>query len=321
MSSAVPNHMDPTSTTLEAGKQNVPIWQLSTAAICACAVLAAAMIGSQVPAWSWMYNVWMTYPDNSHGLLVPAFAVVLLWLRRSKCPPTETRVSKWVFGSGIFLIVLATAVNCAGIYTRTRSIEAISIILYVAGVVVCWGGWPAIRWAWPSVLFLLFMVPLPRVIGQQLGGALQRIATIGSTLFLQLSGVPAVAEGNIIFLSSHELGVAEACSGIRMLMCFFALTTAMCFLSDRPIWERCVVFLSAPIIAIASNILRIFCTGIAFEFGDEKLAEMVFHDLAGWLMMPVGLVLLWAELWVLSKIFPIAEEETVTVDHNLRKSR
>jgi hypothetical protein len=33
----------------------------------------------------------------------------------------------------------------------------------------------------------------------------------------------------------------------------------------------------------------------------HKVADLVFHDLAGWLMMPYALVLLWLELKVLKR--------------------
>jgi len=132
---------------------------------------------------------------------------------------------------------------------------------------------------------------------------LQQVATVGSTYLMQLLGLPAVAEGNVIFLSESTLGVAEACSGIRMLMSFFALTTALCFVIDRSLWEKCLVWLSAPLIAIVANVLRITATGLAYEFGSAKLADLIFHDLAGWLMMPVGLGLLWLEFLLLSPCF------------------
>jgi exosortase len=177
----------------------------------------------------------------------------------------------------------------------------------VAGLFLLFGGWAAARWAWPSVLFLIFMIPMPGFLGDALRGALQKIATISSTYLLQMAGIPAVSEGNVILLTNKPLGVAEACSGLRMLTSFVALAIGMSIFIDRPTWEKCLIALSAPVVAIISNILRISVTAIAYEFGHDKMAEMIFHDLAGWLMMPVGLLLLWAELQIISKLFPEAE--------------
>ena len=38
------------------------------------------------------------------------------------------------------------------------------------------------------------------------------------------------------------------------------------------------------------------------ELAGARIAEAVYHDLAGWLMMPLALALLWAELWLLSHL-------------------
>ena len=59
---------------------------LSIGALLGVAVLALAFLGGDIPAWSWMYGLWMTNPDNSHGILVPAFAIWLMWHRRDLLP-------------------------------------------------------------------------------------------------------------------------------------------------------------------------------------------------------------------------------------------
>jgi len=61
--------------------------------------------------------------------------------------------------------------------------------------------------------------------------------------------------------------------------------------------------LSAFAIALISNITRIAVTGILHVTVSHELADQVFHDWAGWLMMPFALFLLWFELWLLSRLF------------------
>jgi exosortase len=161
------------------------------------------------------------------------------------------------------------------------------------------------------------MIPLPSALGGLLSGSLQTIATISSTFFLQTIGIPAVSMGNVIWLTEKPLGVAQACSGLRMLTSFFALATGVALVIDRSVWVRLVIVASAPAIAIIANILRISATACAYEFGDERIAEMIFHDLAGWLMMPIGLLLLWAEMFVISKIFQDVEDPGNVYDFRL----
>jgi exosortase len=247
--------------------------------------------------------MWAQYPDYSHGPLVPIFSAVLLWIRRTVLT-SNTQANALTFVLGAISVSAGGLLASAGVYIRMNSVEAMSIIPYLFGIAVCCGGWKAVRWTWPSILFLVFMIPLPGTLGNQMSGVLQHCATVGSTYVLQCFGVSAVSEGNTILLSNATLGVAEACSGIRMLVSFFALTSAMCLVVPMHAVDKAVLVLSAPMIAIVTNVIRIAATGAAYECGNTALGNMIFHDLAGWLMMPVAFCLLWGEMILLSKVFP-----------------
>jgi exosortase len=123
-------------------------------------------------------------------------------------------------------------------------------------------------------------------------------------------GIPAVASGNIIVLSNGEVGVAEACSGIRMLYSFFALTVGVCMLIDRTLIEKVLIGLSAIPIAVAANCIRITATALAYEYMSAEFAAKFFHDIAGWLMMPIGFGLLLAVLMLLEKLIQTEPEQT-----------
>jgi hypothetical protein len=73
-----------------------------------------------------------------------------------------------------------------------------------------------------------------------------------------------------------------------------------------------VIVASAIPIALIANIARITITGVLHETVGERIASIVFHDLAGWLMMPLAVILLGIELrlldWVLSEAEPGAHE-------------
>jgi len=109
---------------------------------------------------------------------------------------------------------------------------------------------------------------------------------------LQTLGMPAVAEGNVILLNEASLGIVEACSGLRMLVVFFALSTAVALVARRPFWERVFLVFSAIPIALFTNVVRITATGVAYETVGGETGQFIFHDLAGWLMMPLALALL-----------------------------
>jgi exosortase len=156
------------------------------------------------------------------------------------------------------------------------------------------------------------MLPLPYTLEVMLAGPLRRVAVIASTYTLQTFGFPAVAEGNIILMETQPILVAEACSGLSMLLTFFALSTGLALVSKRPLIDKAVVVLSALPIAIVSNLVRIVLTAILADTVGSKAANVVFHDLAGWLMMPLALGLLAIELVIIDKLFVQRDEADQT---------
>src|SRR5437763_14575321 len=87
-----------------------------------------------------------------------------------------------------------------------------------------------------------------------------------------------------------------------MLMVFFALSTAVALLMRKPLWERLLVCASAVPIALLTNLLRITATGVLHDTVGKEIADAVFHDLAGWLMMPLALAFLGLELKLLGHL-------------------
>ena len=275
-----------------------------TAWLNAAVLLAAALWVGWPTLAQWQFR-WANDAQYSHGYFVPAFALVLLWLRRPMLAFADARPSTF----GLALLVVAAGMRLVGAYFYFVWVEQIALLPMLAALCLILGGWPTLRWAWPAIAFLAFMVPLPGRLDGALAHPLQRVGTQASTYVLQLLGVPAVAEGNVILLSEVPLGVVEACSGLRMLMVFFALCTGVALVMPRPIVERVVVVLSAAPIALVVNVMRIVSTAVLHEWGFSWTAEFVYHDLAGWLMMVAAVGLLWGELWLLSRLLRYEEPD------------
>ena len=99
-----------------------------------------------------------------------------------------------------------------------------------------------------------------------------------------------------------QMFVAEACSGMRQLTGFLALTAAVAYLASRPWWYRLAVVASAIPIALTANVARVILTGYVMYFVDPQYASGTYHTLEGLLMMGFGLSLLRAGCWVLDQI-------------------
>lgn len=269
----------------------------------ACAMVLAVVAWTWWPTFVNLAYKWSHDPQYSHGFLVAPFALYLLWMRRDLCVPT-----RWPLPVlGLMVLAAALAQRLAAGFWGIGWFDALSLLPALVGVVIMFGGLEKLRWAWPAILFLFFMVPLPYRLEVALSGKLQTLATVASTMTLQTLGQSALAEGNTILLQAgdHEvkLGIVEACSGLRMLVTFFAFSTAVAMLVKRPLAEKALLVASAVPIALISNVMRITVTGLMHVYVDDKTANVFFHDLAGWIMMPVCLVFLWLELQVLQRLF------------------
>jgi exosortase len=247
---------------------------------------------------------WGSDSRYSHGYFVPLFAAYLMWARRGLLRGPATRLN-WC---GLLLLLAGLGMRFAGTYLFLDWLAAIALLPCLTGVVMLGGGWHGLHAAWPAIAFLGFMVPLPFRVEIALAGPLQRVATIASTYVLQTLGFVTFAEGNVICLGPVRIGVVEACSGLSMLVIFFALSTAVSFFIKRPWPIRALVVISAVPIALAANIVRITVTAMLHETVGSEWADYVFHDLAGWLMMPLALGFLWVEMVLVAWIFPQVEE-------------
>jgi len=260
--------------------------------------LVLVVIWSYWNTLSWVAGFWED-PLYSHGWLVPLFTLALLWMRREPFEPGAIG-ARWC---GLALIGASLGLRLWATHNAMETVDSISLVPTIAGVFLLVGGWRLIRWAGPAILFLVFMFPLPIVLRTNILGRLQRVATVASTYALQTLGVPAIRDGNRISIGDLQLGVVDACAGLRMATIFVALCVAIVLIVKRPWWDRLIILLSAIPIALAVNIVRVTVTGLLYmTAGNSELAHKIFHDWAGWFMMPLALGLLYLELQVLSQL-------------------
>ena len=263
------------------------------------ALVAAVLAWAYAPTFAALVDRWTHEARYSHGYVVPAMAAAVWWVRRQTCPATGFHPRWW----GLLFVLLGAALRLAGAYYYFDWFDGLSLLPVLLGLAVLAGGWPLLRQVGPSVAVLFFMLPLPFQIDGALSAPLQRLGTVVSTFALQTLGLPAVAEGNIILIDDLQIGVLEACNGLGMLSAFFALSTTVALLIRRPLLERIFVFLSAVPLGVLMNLVRVTATGLVYAAIGSAAAQAFFHDLAGWLMMPLALAALGLELYLLRRLF------------------
>jgi exosortase len=149
-------------------------------------------------------------------------------------------------------------------------------------------------------LFVAFIwiisAPLVSVIETKLNLFLLGKVTYVVFFVFDMGGFPLEQQGNVLNLpNGSQVGVAEACSGIRSLTaCLFAGSfLGAAFLNK--LWKKAALIGAAMCLAVFTNLLRsLFLTTWAYNFGAEAIEGFV-HDAAGYAVLGltcIGLICL-----------------------------
>jgi len=278
-----------------------------------------AGVWSYWPIVTRLAATWSNEPDYSHGFLVVPVALGLMWLRLDQRPPWAlSRGSLWC---GVGVILASQFLRLGGEIWYYETLEEWSLIVWVAGCVLLFGGASVLWWGMPAILFLLFMVPLPWRYESALSFPLQTVATNVSVWLLQFLGQPALAMGHVIRLGENTLEVAQACSGLRMVMSIAAIGAAFIILFRRSIGHRLLLLLALVPIAIVANSMRIVVTALLYRWVSSEAGQAFSHDFAGWVMIPVAAAMFLGWNYYLDHLFLEATEVRPRVSRDSSSAR
>ena len=267
------------------------LWVWSVILIGLILLLYAAVIKSLVVQW------W-TDADYGHGFFVPLFSGYILWRAREHWTKVEIKPSNF----GFAVIVGAIALLLLGSLGAELFTSRFSLLVLLAGMILFLAGWKMLRAVSFPLGYLIWMIPMPVIIYNQITFPLQLIASRFATAWLELAQVPVLRDGNILIMSNYSLEVVEACSGIRSLMTLMALAVAYGYLVSPRRWVRYVLAAFMVPIAIITNAIRIMGAGLlAHRFGPAA-AEGFLHQFSGWAIFLVALVLMFGSHWILRQI-------------------
>jgi len=263
-----------------------------------------------------------TDPSWSHGFLIPLLSLYFINQRKNEILNLQTKPNYL----GLFFLVCSFLFYLFNIVSPSGYgyFRPISVIGALGAVVLFLGGWRLIKYTWLPIAYLVFAVPLPGRYYVQITIPMRQLAaTIAAALLNLVRDLEATASGvviDIIYKGQRlepGLDVAEACSGMRLLMTFMALGVAMAYLHHRPIWQRLILLASTIPIAIFCNIVRVTVTGFIYVLLNPEYTQGIYHDILGLAMLPLAFCLYSLLAWFMSSLF--VEEIEVTEDIVVRK--
>ena len=246
---------------------------------------------------------WSTNPQYAYGWTVPALALFLLWecwnTRPAALPPQRRGLS-----------ILIAAILAASMLPVYLLLEATpdwrfahwSFAIAVVGLSLCAvqmaGGRPWLMHFGFSIAFIFVAVPWPMKIEQWLIHTFSGWVSTLTVGGLNLCGIPALQDGNVIEISTGRVGVEDACSGVRS---FQATIMAALFLGQ--LWtfalrSRLILLGSGVVLAFFCNAVRALILSFVAEKSGVAAIDK-WHDPAGFTILGVCFLgLLGIALWL-----------------------
>ncbi len=210
----------------------------------------------------------------------------------------SSRGSWW----GVALLLIAISCNFAGELGSLYVVQQYAAVVALYALVLAFTGPQVFRILWMPLLILVFMIPLPNFIYNNLSANLQLISSSIGVKVIRLFNIPVFLEGNVIDLGTYKLQVAEACSGLRYLFPLMTLGFIMAYFFQAAFWKRALLFLSSIPITIFMNSFRIGVIGVLVAHYGIRQAEGFLHDFEGWVIFMASTAVMLLEIVVLSKI-------------------
>lgn len=250
---------------------------------------------------------WWINEQYSYGYLVlplTAYLIYLRWSSRPNLPDREISRKWWIFpiiASALFvilrIILVANPEWRAALWLHALVCYGASLSLVGA-----LGGKQWVRHFAVPLGLVLFAVPWPTGLEQPIVQFLMRTVASVTVEAINLIGIYAEREGNLIRLSEGLIGVEEACSGVRSLQ---STIMAAYFLGELFNWKcryRIALIVTGSLVTLLFNLGRTFyLSKVTIERGAEAME--VVHDPVGHLVSLGSFAVLFLITWVLNLIY------------------
>ncbi len=241
-----------------------------------------------LPFLQTLFMDWETNENYSHGYYVPIITAYMIFSLRKNLARIPLRPNV----SGLFLLLFGLMVLIVAKIGSELFLQRCSIIIVLLGATLFVCGVEYLKKIALPILYLVFMIPLPAIIWNQIAFPMQLLGSYLTEQVVHLIGIPVYREGNVLHLAETTLEVVAACSGLRSLVIMFAISSLFVWMSELSSSRKWILFFAAVPVAIIANIIRLTVTAILVLHYGSDVAHGLQHDFSGVVTFTLGLVLL-----------------------------
>lgn len=269
---------------------------------------------------------------NSHGFLMPWLVLALLYLRAGEGAGswpdaahgrdtgngpgagTPADMGAWM---GLMLLLASVGLLVFGELAAVYTLSQFGFVLGLWGLLLSATGFRHLRLLWLPFLCLLFMVPLPQFLANNLTALLQLIAALFGALLIRAAGFAVVLEGNLVDVGVYRIAVVEACSSVLIFLPLLSVALPAAVLYRGRWWWRLLLLSSALLVPLLAGSLRVAITGLLARYRGAEVAEGFLQASGGAPLYLVCVAVLLLLIWCLGR----REGRTITGAYGLAWAR
>ena len=232
----------------------------------------------------WLVNSWLSHSYYSHGFLIPLVSGFIFWGKRHQLQQANP------FPPGILVAALGLALYVVGLLFYFNFLSAISFLVVLSGLVLCFWGNKGLQSLLFPICFLIFMIPFPFL--DNIGNWLQSLSAHWSASIIGAMGIPVAFTGAEIRLEESAFIIGIPCSGINTLISLLALAAVFGYFLKGRFYKKAVLFTIAIPIAILANLLRIVSVLLIANYYGTETAMRFFHSYSSILLFVVAFLCL-----------------------------
>ncbi|MBL4699295.1 MAG: exosortase/archaeosortase family protein [Phycisphaerales bacterium] len=268
--------------------------------------------------WFWHQGeISFKFPEDwGHVFVIPLIGGYMIYQQREKIARTPTTIF-WPAFIPFVLGIQAYAYNM--FMVRNHMLQGMSLVMTLGALVLWMVGPKVFRYLFLPISYLVLMITVAEQIMLMVTFKLQLIASQGSWLIMNLIGTPfdwftVDIDGNTLMILTNQgeqlpMNVAEACSGMRMVVAFYALAVAVALMGSTQWWQRIGLILIAGPVAVFMNMIRVTVLGLLMLVNPD-LASGDAHTVIGTLLLVPSLLLFLAMAWMLNRLISSDEQPT-----------
>lgn len=266
-----------------------PAFALPSIAVACLAAGGVALVVSLARFW----GANPEYVDRFLILAGAAYAAWSVWPAARRIPPAPTVL-------GYLPLLTGAAAFPVGWFLQAQVVPKPVVLWWLAAAWVLAAGGCVLVAAGPRhvralafpLAFVFFALPVPLRVLVPLQYVLQSGTTTLAAWALPVLGVAVERHGFVLSLPGGDLGVAEACSGVRSVTALTAIAAFVAWWRGfGPVRGAALVVLSVPVVA-AVNAGRVVASGVIQEQAGADYVRGNWHEAFGVLMVLVGLGLI-----------------------------